>query len=98
MGNRFEIHNYGRNLHFPYMDPDGNEVEIFLYRNKTERTDDVALAELCEKFPNVGISDKGDLSEKSKSELVELATKSGVLNAHNRKKADLIELIKSSVM
>lgn len=94
---RFEIHNYGKNLHFPYTDPDGNEVEVFLYRNRTERTDDAVLAGICEKFPNVGVVDNGvDLTELSKKELVELATKAGISNAHNKKKANLKELIKSS--
>ena len=99
MGDRFEIHNYGRNVHFPYTPPDGKEEEILLYRNKTERTDDAVLAGICEKFPFVGVTDTGlDLSELSKDDLVELATKAGISNAHNKKKADLIELIESSVM
>lgn len=94
---RFEIHNYGKNVHFPYTDPDGKEVEIFLYRNRTERTDDAVLAGICEKFPSVGVVDNGlDLSELSKDDLVELAAEAGISNAHNKKKADLIELIVGS--
>lgn len=96
---RFEIHNYGKNVHFPYTPPDGKEEEVFLYRNHTERTDDSVLAGICEEFPSVGVVDNGlDLSELSKDDLVELATEAGISNAHNKKKADLIKLIKSSVM
>ena len=96
---KFEIHNYGKNLHFPYTPKGENEMEIFLYRNKTERTDDAVLAGICEKFPNVGVVDNGvDLTELSKKELVGLATTAGISNARNKKKADLKELIKSSGM
>jgi hypothetical protein len=89
---RFEIHNYGKNVHFPY-----KKDEVFLYRNRTERTDDEELAAICEKFPSVGVVDKGeDFTQLTKPELVERAKEAGISNAHNRKKAELIELINSA--
>ncbi len=96
---RFKLHNYGRNLHFPYTPEGGKEMEIFLYRNRTEETDDEELAAICEKFPNVGVVDTGqDLTKLSKTELVEAAKKVGVLNARHKNKVELQQLITSGVV
>lgn len=82
---RFEITNYGKNLHFPYK----NE-EVFLTRNKTELTDDEELAKLAEKFKYVDVVENvTPLLEMSKKELVEKARSLGIARSANKSKATL---------
>lgn len=88
---RFEITNYGKNLHFPY-----KGKAVFLYRNHTQSTDDEKLASIASSFQYVSVTERETpLREMKKRELVAKARSLGIPSAANKTKAQLREEIES---